>query len=385
MKILHLIPSCEARAGGPVEALKQIAREVTKRGVELHVVCLDEPGSCESDRVFTSVTRLGRGKGKYGYNPLLVTWLRENLQRFDAVVLNGLWQFHGLALLLTIRKAGRPFFVFPHGMLDPWFKERYPLKHLKKLFYWTLVERRVIAHAKNVLFTSETERREAARSFPWYSARAVVTAYGTSPPPVSSGPASIPGVVANRRNIVFMGRIHEKKGCDLLIEAFGELARSRPEFHLTIAGPDEAGLVATLKQDLARRNLTDRASWPGLVTGQQKWDLLRSADVFCLPSHQENFGVAVAEALACGVPVLISNKVNIWEEVVASGAGLAEDDTGDGTRRLLEKWSRLSDGDRLKMRVAAKACFQERFHIDTVADSYLKIVAEDSREKAGVK
>ncbi len=381
LNILHVIASCESTGGGPIEALTRLAAEVTKLGHRIDVVCLDEPSQDDHGTPFGRIVRLGRGVGNYRLNLKLLEWLRHHADQYDAVVVNGLWQFHGLAVAVALRKLGRPFFAYSHGMLDPWFKRRYPLKHLKKLIYWMLAERFVVNSAQALIFTSEAEKLLARQSFPFYRPREIVTVYGTAPPPTETvtlpyryTPALDQGG-DSRKVIVFMGRIHEKKGCDMLINAFAALGEFRRDYRLVVAGPDQENLTNKLKRQADALGVGSDITWAGMVTGLRKWELLRSADVFCLPSHQENFGVVVAEAMACGLPVLLTDKVNIWREVVESGSGFVQDDTVVGVTALLEKWARLDDRKRDRMRAAALDCYRQRFHISGVANRYLQIVS----------
>jgi glycosyltransferase involved in cell wall biosynthesis len=176
--------------------------------------------------------------------------------------------------------------------------------------------------------------------------------------------------------MLFLGRIHEKKGCDLLVRSFHDLQNLSADYHLVIAGPDDYGLGARLRREAVRLGIADRISWPGMVTGTDKWSLLRAADVMVLPSHQENFGVVVAEALACGVPVLLTDKVGIWQEIVADSAGFVDDDTQEGVTRLLTQWVMLPDDDKAAMRCSAKQCFNNRFHISSVAQNYVALMSK---------
>jgi glycosyltransferase involved in cell wall biosynthesis len=114
---------------------------------------------------------------------------------------------------------------------------------------------------------------------------------------------------------------------------------------------------------------------PGMLEGEMKWGAFHAAEAFALPSHQENFGVAVAEALACSLPVLISNKVNIWREIVAQNAGFAESDDASGTLRLLQNWIALSSAQRASMRENARCCFDEHFEVHRAAAMQLEIAA----------
>ncbi len=135
---------------------------------------------------------------------------------------------------------------------------------------------------------------------------------------------------------LFLGRIHRKKGCDMLIDAFAKVAADDPDLYLVMAGPDQQQWSAKLKQTAANLGIKNRVFWPGMVTGDAKWGAFYGSEAFILPSHQENFGIAVAEALACGKPVLLADKVNIAEEIAEDGAGLMELDTPDGTLQLLK-------------------------------------------------
>jgi glycosyltransferase involved in cell wall biosynthesis len=176
--------------------------------------------------------------------------------------------------------------------------------------------------------------------------------------------------------MLFLSRIHEKKGCDLLVEAFARVARSDPSLCLVIAGPDQTGWVAKLKDRAERLGIADRITWPGMLQGDLKWGAFYAAEVFCLPSHQENFGIVVAEALACGKPVLVSNKVNIWREIETDGAGLVNDDTLEGTVKGLQQWLALTPEAKQKMQKSARRSFVARFRIDRVAESLINILQE---------
>jgi glycosyltransferase involved in cell wall biosynthesis len=142
-----------------------------------------------------------------------------------------------------------------------------------------------------------------------------------------------------------------------------------------MAGPDGVGLQPELAALAQRLGISERVTWTGMLEGAAKWGALRAADVFVLPSHQENFGIAVAEALAMGLPTLLSTQVNIWREVVAAGAGLAEPDTLAGTVALLSRWLALPAVTRTHMRQAATPCFERHFHVQAAAQRLLALVA----------
>jgi len=373
MKILHVISSVDPRGGGPIEGINQIARVQHARGHSIEIASLDDPENAVVDASPVPVHALGPPASHYRYTPRLVPWLRANAGGYDAVIINGLWQYGSFATWLALRGGDTPYFVFTHGMLDPWFKQAYPMKHLKKWLFWPWADYRVLRDAAAVFFTCEEERLLARRSFWLYRCNEKVVGYGTSVPDGipetqrAAFSARYPEL-AGKRVLLFLSRIHEKKGCDLLIEGFAAACGKDPQLHLVMAGPDQAGWQAVLSRRARQLGVGSRVTWTGMLSGDLKWGAYRSAEVFILPSHQENFGIVVAEALACGLPVLISNKVNIWREISEDGAGLVEEDTFSGTVSLLHRWLALDCRDRQRMRQAALQSFAARFEINQAAD-----------------
>ena len=379
MKILRVIRSVDPAGGGPIEGIRQITPHLEALGASTTVASLDSAAAPWLERLPATAIGLGPVSGGYGYRRGLPQRLRALALEHDVVIIHGLWQYHALATWRALRCSDIPYFVYPHGMLDPWFKHSYPLKHLKKWAYWPWADYRVLRDARAVLFTSEQERRLARQSFWLYQAQELVVGYGTSAP---SGDAErqrqlfmerFPQL-AGKRLLLFLSRIHPKKGPDLLIEAFAAMAASDANLHLVIAGPDQLGWQVALQQRAAALGIADRLSWPGMLSGDLKWGAFRSAELFCLPSHQENFGIVVAEALACGLPVAIAKSVNIASEVSAAGAGLVHEDTVAGTKIALMQWLALEPADRALMGQRAAALFRERFDYGSVAGSLLPLL-----------
>ncbi|MGB2833341.1 MAG: glycosyltransferase [Methylotenera sp.] len=379
MRILHIIPSVDPKGGGPMEGVRQRGLQMLNMGHIVEVVTLDDPDALFIADYPLKVHALGPAMGSYRYTSRLTQWLELHAREYDAVIVNGLWQYHSFGAWRALHRMKVPYFVFTHGMMDPWFKQTYPLKHLKKWLYWPWTDYRVLRDAVAVLFTSEDERLLARQSFWLYRAREAVVAYGTRTPPNDVEAlrahfyASYP-VLREKRVLLFLSRIQEKKGCDLLIEAFAKVAGQDSNLHLLMAGPDQTGLVAKLQALAQRLGVAERITWPGMLQGDMKWGAFYASEAFVLPSHQENFGIAVAEALGCGLPVLISDKVNIWREIEADGAGIVNADTLQGTERTLRQWLATDADSRSKMAQQAKVTFEKRFTVDAMAQSLLHIV-----------
>jgi glycosyltransferase involved in cell wall biosynthesis len=373
-----MVQTLDVRTGGVARAVLLLSEALAKAGHEVEIVTLQAPGPSSTDATALKVHALGTGAPGYGYAPDVLPWLRANCERFDAAIVNGMWQYPGLAAWRAFAGSPTPYYVFPHGMLDPWFQRTYPLKHLKKWLYWPWAEYRILRDARAVIFTSEEERLQARESFWLYRCRERIAPLGMEAPPVASPDeffARWPEL-ANKRIVLFLGRIHPKKGCDMLIEAFAQSAPQDEQAVLVMAGPDQEGWAATLRQQAAALGVADRVVFTGMLEGTMKWAALRAADVFVLPSHQENFGLSVAEALACGVPILMSNRVNIWREVQEDGAGLIETDDVPGTERLLRRWFETPEAERATMRRRAAECFAKRFEIGHAAASLLNILRD---------
>ena len=357
--------------GGPLESVRQSSLVLIRRGHQVEVVSLDPPDNPWSEE-FPGVTHaLGPGRGNTDTRSRFVPWLKERRTDYDAVVVHGVWQYSSFAVWRALHQSTTPYFVFPHGMLDPWFHRTYPLKHVKKLLYWPWAEYRVLRDAAAVLFTTEKERVLARESFRLYRCREVVVNFGTAAPEVNWPEVreifyqAYPSL-RKVPYLLFLGRLHEKKGCEELIRAFAAFLRSSAahiRLQLVLAGPCADPNYLQHLQRLTKELFATADGVPviftGLLTGNLKWGAFAAAEAFILPSHQENFGIAVVEALASGIPVLISDQVNIWHEIVSDGCGYSEHDDLPGTRRLLERWQTTPAAERAQMSTLARACFRE--------------------------
>lgn len=387
MRILHVIGSLDPSAGGPAQSVRTLMG-YRALGYEGEVVCMDQPDAPHLQNLSFPVTALGTGNPTFAYSSRLMPWLRANYHRFDGVILNGIWNYVTIAGWRALH-GKVPYMVFAHGMLDPYFKRRYPLKHLKKLFYWHLLQSRPLRDAYRVLFTTEQERVLAEESFARVWTPHVVP-YGTNGPPASEEEclaafhADVPSL-HGKRFLAYLGRIHQKKGCDMLISAFGKAAAVDPDLHLLMAGPDQTNWKSTLIASAQSAGVANRIHWPGILTGNAKWGALFASEAFILPSHQENFGIAVAEALSCGRPVLLSDQVNIAPEIAEAGAGLMEPDTPEGTDRLLHRWVTMPAAERDTIRTRTVPMFQSRYDMRATARTIISLFEQSKQQSSATR
>ena len=384
MHILHIVGTLNPAAGGPSEAIRMLVRHAPA-GYTAEIATLDDPAAPFLQNLPCPVHALGGPRPRW-YSPKLLPWLRLNRTRFDGVLVHGLWQSIGWAAMRAF--AGRtPYVVFAHGMLDPWFKRTYPRKHLKKWLYWLAAEYWILRRAHRVLFTTALERDLATQSFWLHRWNAVVAPLGSEPTPAD--PLTLRAAfhqrcpeLAGTRFLLFLGRIHPKKGCDLLTQAFAEIAPSHPNLRLVIAGPDPANWRAQLEPALLAAGVADRVHWPGMLEGHAKWGAFAACDGFILPSHQENFGIAAVEALASAKPVLLCDPVNIAPDLATAGCALVEPDTLDGTRRLLTGWLTLTETARHAMSDRALQTFHQRYDMRRNTEAILRIFDTATQSKA---
>jgi glycosyltransferase involved in cell wall biosynthesis len=388
--------------GGPCQGIRNSIPALTKLGVLNEVVCLDEPSALyiKSD-VFT-IHAIGSAKNSWGYNVKLYTWLLSNLRYYDVVVVHGLWQYHSYAVWKAIRKLHMQshingdlkipyYYVMPHGMLDPYFQKAAgrKIKAIRNWVYWKLIESKVVNAASGLLFTCEEELRLAREPFkPYTPKKEINVGYGIAQPPASTKNIlkafydKCPQL-EDKSFLLFLSRIHRKKGVLELVQAY-EIAKSgasaveRENFpYLVIAGPGLDSEYGKQLTDLVANSsiLSNTVYFPGMLNGNAKWGAFYGSQAFILPSHQENFGIAVAEALACGKPVLISDKVNIWREIKEAGGGMIQEDTVTGTTKLISDWCDLSGIKKDIMAVKAKTVYENKFSIHLNAMVFKEVLS----------
>ena len=254
----------------------------------------------------------------------LASALNERLKSFDLVHVHSLYLFTTLATGFFAHRHKVPLIIRPHGTLDPYIYPRH--RGRKRVVEW-LYQNRMFRRAAAVHYTT-TEERELAAPFT-FGRPGFVTPLGLNiddyrPLPARGTFRARHPETRGKTIFLFLGRINFKKGLDVLAKAFGQVARERDDVHLVIAGPDNDALKPKVEGWLKAEGVLDKTTFTGMLVGEAKLAALTDANLFVLPSFSENFGIAVIEAMACGLPVLISDKVNIWREIDAAGAGKVE-------------------------------------------------------------
>ncbi|MBW6417907.1 glycosyltransferase [Celeribacter sp. PS-C1] len=385
MRILHLIASVNPKGGGPIEYARMMSEAHKRMGHAPAFVTLDAADAPWVKAFEFPV--LAAGSRRRGLNAIrrYHAAVAEAAKDADVAVIHGLWNVATFAGLSALNAQNIPWVTFSHGMLDPYFRDLKPVKHWLKQAVWTAAQGRALSGSYRVLFTCDEEQRLAENAF-WghQTYRSKVVAFcATDLSLLLENPeadfeafqAQVPALGA-RRYLLFLSRIHPKKACDNLIKAFASIATDYGDVDLVFAGPDQTGWQKDLQQLAQDCGVEARVHWAGMTSGAQKAAAFANALAFTLPSHQENFGIVVAEALSTRTPVLISKKVNIWKEIVQDHAGLACDDTVESTSRMLRNFLALSDEGRAEIRAATRPCYERRFSVAAGAQDLEAVLSD---------
>jgi glycosyltransferase involved in cell wall biosynthesis len=384
MKILHVITSMDPKTGGPSQGLRNLSSFNLKLGLEVEVVCLDDVNEDYhvNDDVF--IHKLGKGKTSFQYSPALLKWLQLNIERFDFVSVHGIWQYPNYAVFKAIKilkknhKKVPKVVIMPHGMLDPYFQKATDrkMKAFRNELVWRLTEKRAINAADALFFTCEEELLLARTTFKGYQPKKDINVgYGIQKPPgytpeMKTAFEAICPQLKDKGYWLFLSRIDSKKGIDLLIDAYDQLTSSNyllPE--LVVAGPAESAYAQKMIRK-ARKNT--HIHFSGMLTSDSKWGAFYGCKAYLLPSHQENFGIAIVEAMACQKPVLITKNINIWREISAGNGGwILNELTLDFIKEQLLTIAGLTDA---ALEIKGKHAFdtyQNKFDVEVRADVFV--------------
>jgi glycosyltransferase involved in cell wall biosynthesis len=301
--------------------IRTMARSQAAAGVEVHVATTDDDGrgrlgksaGASFEEYGVTYWRFRRQTRFYTFSLPLMLWLSRHARDYDVIHIHALFSFPSIAAAFFAKRAQVPYLVRPLGVLNLW-GVRHRRRWLKRLSV-RLIEGRVLRNAAGVQYTSVQESEEAAHLGITHTQLLI-----PNPVDVAMGPM-VRGKF-RAAMVLFLSRIDRKKGIDLLLPAFAGLRSQHPEAVLVIAGDGDRALLGELKIQADQLGLNEGVQWAGFLEGQVKRDALVDADVFVLPSYSENFGVAVVEAMGCGVPVIVSDQVGIHPEIAEAKAGL---------------------------------------------------------------
>jgi len=362
IKLLRVIASMDPKTGGPPNGINYITPYLNDLNVETTIVCLDKPNELFIKNSTIKMIALAQNKTAWQYNSQLYSWLINNLINYDVVTVHGLWLYQNYAVakaIKTLRKKHlsfkTKFYIFPHGMLDSYFQnnKKRLIKAIRNYFYWHLIESKNIKAADGIIYTSQGEMEIAIKTFTNFKPKQNINlGYGVAVPNNFSKQNSMEDY------FLFLGRYDPKKGIDTLINAYKKILQTNLTLlpKLIIAGPGKNGEYGKFIQMLVNESeeLKNYIELKDMVLSDEKWNLIANAKAMILWSHQENFGISVAESLGMGVPVLLSKQVNIWNDIVSNNAGMANDDSEENLVNTIIKFCSLTDFEYNEMCLNAK-------------------------------
>jgi glycosyltransferase involved in cell wall biosynthesis len=359
-----------------------MARELAQAGIQVDVATTDADGhaghlgvplnqAVEQDGVRFFYFR--RQSRFYKMSLPLSRWLSEHVERYDLVHIHALFSYASSTAAHQAIGKKVPYIIRPLGVLNRWgmANRRRLLKRLSLRF----IERRILQNAAAIHYTSEQERREAEEIGVTTAAAVIPLGIDTAQfdllPPVGQFNELFP-MAKGRQVILFLSRLDRKKGLDLLLRAFAEARAHRPEALLAIAGSGDAEFAAEMKALVSQLGIADHVVWLGFLTGQDKLSALSAASVFALPSYSENFGIALVEALAAGLPCVLSDQIGIAPDIAASGAGLV---TSCDTTALAAALRDLLGDEALcaRLGIKAKRLAQQRYSLAAMTGSLIEL------------
>jgi glycosyltransferase involved in cell wall biosynthesis len=371
MKLLHVIPSLAKEKGGPTQILLEVVKALQDKGCNAEIVTTNDNGSDVLDvplyqRVQYEhvpvwfLPRIFLPMKEFIFSTALTSWLGQHLNEYDLIHTHYLFSYAPTCAAALARLQKIPYIATPYGMLTPWALNH---KRLKKQLY-SPIERHNLNHAVAIHCATDEESRDV-RNFN-VRAPTFVVPYGVHLPAyqfqAKQRVRQLYNIEPQTPIVLFLSRLHPKKRPDLLLQALSKLATLNYDFHLILAGSGEPDYLTYLINLVSSLGLAEQTTVPGFVTGVDKDVLLQGSDLFVLPSFSENFGIAVAEAMAAGVPVIVTPGVQIAPDIARANAGLVVEGELDilvrAIQELLDSQNRrLELGENGKRLVSRRYCW----------------------------
>lgn len=375
LNVMHVTPYLSRRGGGIPPVVWALANAQLNQGARVRIASVWDPDFEKDVPAGNQVEFFaGRpvGPGMFSYSPELRNHFRKQTDWADVVHVHGMWVYACIAGRKLAGAQGIPLIVAPHGMVEPWALAR---SRLKKAIAWQLFEKRNFSsvHCFHALCPPEAHHlRQMGMDQPIAVVPNGIDLKDLDDRPPAEAAGDRWPELAGKKLLVFIARVHPKKGLCHLVEAWGRLGRDAADWQLVIAGPDEVNHLAEVMSVVQTAGCDESVTYIGPVYGQAKRDLLASAQAFVLPSFSEGFSMAVLEAMACSLPVLITPQCN-FPQAIEAGAGIMMNPDVADTEQALRELVGISDSRRHAMGQAGRELVQREYTWSNAASKLLSV------------
>ena len=364
IKILRIITTINPTYGGPAHAIISSSLVLSKQGFKIDILTSDQEDSNFFKSKKIRIINKGPRIGTFGFSLKFTLWLLKHRHEYDMFIIHGLWTYPSLIAKILLKKK---YFVFTHGQLDPYFSNNF-FKRIKKQIYWLLIEKSNLLNARSILLTSQGEKDTLEKTFVnTQGIEKKVIKYGIVKPNLNKKKNlrqfyfKFPNL-KNKHFYLFLGRFHEKKGCDIIIKSVKKIKNFNKK--ILLAGPqNKSEYEIKIKNLIKKENLEKKILFSKALYDDIKWGALLASQATLLPSHGENFGVALVESLCLGKPVLTTYKVNIYKVILESNAGFIANDNTKSFTKILKKFSRLNKSKLKKLSNNSFYCYKKNFDL----------------------
>jgi glycosyltransferase involved in cell wall biosynthesis len=374
MKVLHLTASLDSEHGGPVTVVRGLAQALAKKGIDVSLFAPSKKAKCTHTSDYKGVTARVFPTSFFSkfwpcYSPTLKKALKNELSNFDIIHVHEIWHYPNFACYQVTKATRKPYLVAVHGALEPSCLNH---KAFKKKIYSKLIQREILENAAALHAITEEEVKSIAEFVDNKNIYCVPNGLNVEDfenLPGRSRLESLYPQIKGKRVILFLGRIHPKKGLDLLAQAFGRVAGEQGNVCLLIAGPNNDGYRTQVEKILAAEGVSDKVIFTGMLTGSERLAALSGADIFALPSHSEGFSMSILEAMACGLPVIITKDCHFQEVEQMQAGKVIDGNLADLSEALIQL---LADRPLcMKMGSAGKKLVKDKYTWDKAADKMI--------------
>lgn len=375
IKILRIIGTLNPEYGGPANAIIDHSHALIQKGYDVSIITSDKKNSKYYKGNKIKIINLGPALGKYKLNPKLFFWLKKNRHKFKSFFVHGLWQFNTLVARLLLKKD---FYVFSHGQLDPYFKLEF-FKCLKKKIYWSLIEKSNLIYSKSLLLTSNNEKKLIKHTY--------VNTDGINKKVIEYGILEQKFNLKKSENLfykkfknlknlnyfIYLGRFHKKKGCEIILGVLTRLKKNKIKIKVLMAGPNNE-YKKKLIEDSYKLRIDDMIVWSDTLIDDLKWIALKKSEAMILPSHGENFGVSLVEAMSLSKPVITTSKVNISDKILSSKSGIITSNNLNSFYKGIIKFLRFSKKQKKILSKNSYLCFLKYFNLEKNLETFKDLI-----------